>query len=348
MEGTMSRVPRRTLLKGAAIVGAASQIPGVAQAQPPPAARTFPPSAYVPETPVLDDGVPLRWLEDGPPRAMLGTTWGVPWPRGVLAPDRALRLTTGDGDPVPMQSWATGFWPDGSIKWTAHAIGPEAAPAAAYLLGPGEPATPTSPLRVIEDRHTVDVDTGVIRCRIAKRVQVLMPSIARGERPVATDGTLVCLRKNRPGDAETGAVRQERFTGEIQKVTVEQRGPVRAVVRVDGRHRADRGRRGCLPFTVRLYLYAGSDGSDGSRMVHTFVFDGDQQKDFISGLGIRFRVAMTDQLYDRHIRFAGEGDGQLREAVKGITGLRRDPVRRYARRRSTASDCQIHPHGTSG
>ena len=117
-------------------------------------------------------------------------------------------------------------------------------------------------------------------------------------------------------------MRQERFTAEVKAVTVEQRGPVRAVVRVEGRHRADRGRREWLPFTVRLYFYA---GSDGIRMVHTFVFDGDEAKDFISGLGVRFQVPMTDQPHDRHVRFAGDGDGVLGEAVRGITGLRRDP-----------------------
>jgi hypothetical protein len=60
-------------------------------------------------------------------------------------------------------------------------------------------------------------------------------------------------------------------------------------------------------------------------MVHTITFDGDQNKDFIRGLGVRFSVPMRDAAYDRHIRIAGEGKGFLTEAVKGITGLRRDP-----------------------
>lgn len=46
---------------------------------------------------------------------------------------------------------------------------------------------------------------------------------------------------------------------------------------------------------MRFHLYA---GSDAIRVVHS--------------------------VHDRHVRFAGEGDGVLAEAVRGITGLRHD------------------------
>jgi exo-rhamnogalacturonan lyase-like protein len=95
---------------------------------------------------------------------------------------------------------------------------------------------------------------------------------------------------------------------------------VRAVVRVEGKHR--RGRHAWLPFVLRFYLYA---GSDAIRVVHTFTYDGNQQKSFISGLGVQFTVPMRGEPHDRHVRFAGDGNGVLAEAVRGITGLRRDP-----------------------
>jgi hypothetical protein len=310
----MPKLSRRSLLVGAAMTGAATQLPALR-----PATASAGPMAEDQRSPAPD--VPLRWLE-GTPSALVGTTWGVPWPRGALPRGQELSLATASGEAVAMQSWPTGFWPDGSVKWTAHAIGTEAPPAEEYLLRPGTPAAPATALRVIDSGGAIEVDTGVIRCRIARRGRVLVPAILRGDRTVATGGTLVCLRKDAPGDEESGTVRQERFAAEIRTVTVEQRGPVRAVVRVEGRHRADRGRREWLPFTVRLYLYA---GSDGIRMVHTVVFDGDEKKDFISGLGVRFQVPMTDEPHDRHVRFAGDGDGVLGEAVHGITGLRRDP-----------------------
>jgi hypothetical protein len=103
-------------------------------------------------------------------------------------------------------------------------------------------------------------------------------------------------------------------------VTVEQSGPVRAVVKIEGRH-AGRGRN-WLPFVVRCYFHA---GGEMVRLMHTIVFDGQAQADFIAGLGLTFTVPLQGQLHDRHVRFSGQDEGLFAEAVRGITGLRRDP-----------------------
>ena len=95
---------------------------------------------------------------------------------------------------------------------------------------------------------------------------------------------------------------------------------MRAVIRLEGKH--SNGTRGWLPFTLRLYFYA---GSDALRVLHTIVFDGDESQDFIRGIGLRFSTPLTDALHDRHVRFVGEQDGLFAEAVRGLTGLRRDP-----------------------
>ena len=59
--------------------------------------------------------------------------------------------------------------------------------------------------------------------------------------------------------------------------------------------------------------------------MHTFVFDGDEQKDFIRGIGLRFDVPLRDAPHDRHVRFGGEAGGLWAEGVRNLTGLRRDP-----------------------
>ncbi|HWS34344.1 MAG TPA: hypothetical protein VN408_16585, partial [Actinoplanes sp.] len=248
-----------------------------------------------------------------------GTTFGVAWPRGAFPADQQFALATASGAAVPVQSWGTGFWPDGTLKWSAHAVGPSPAPAESYRLTPGTPAAPATALTVTDRRDRVEVDTGVIRVVVPRRGRHLLESVSRDGGAVVRDAELVCLRSNTV-ERETGTVITSAFESNIDKVTVEQSGPVRAVVKIDGNHR-DRHRR-WLPFSIRFYLYA---GSDGIRAVHTFTFDGDQDEDFIAGLGLRFRVPMTGEPHDRHIRFAGSGDGILGEAVRGITGLRRDP-----------------------
>ncbi|WP_100444194.1 exo-rhamnogalacturonan lyase family protein [Glycomyces xiaoerkulensis] len=267
------------------------------------------------------DSADLTWLE-GRPAESPGSTWGVPWGRGRFAADQRFRLVGDDGADVPVQTWPLAHWPDGSLKWTGHAIGPDAT-AAAFTLGAGEPAAPSTPVTVSERRNHIDIDTGVITARIATRGSDLIKYIKRGDRTIASGGHLVNITQSEAPDPENTWVTRKRYTSEIDEVAVEQDGPVRAVVRVEGHHRKVWGwGKSWLPFTVRLYFYS---GGESFRMVHTFIYDSDGSDAFIAGLGVRFKVALTDELYDRHVRFVGEGHGQLTEAVKGLTGLRRDP-----------------------
>ncbi|MET9110498.1 Tat pathway signal sequence domain protein, partial [Streptomyces zhihengii] len=270
------------------------------------------------------EAVTLGWLESGGLGAAPGTTLGVPWPKGAYPGNQKFALSTADGKQVPVQSWPLAQWPDGSLKWSAHAVGPEST-ADTFTLTAGEPAAPARRITVGRDGGTVTVDTGVIVARLGRSGSSLVKSVTRGGREIASNGRLVLLRQGEIEDGDQGKESYERFESTVLATEVEQDGPVRAVVRIDGRHR--RGNRSWMPFSVRLYFYA---GSESFRMVHTVTYDGTQEPgkasgDFVRGLGVRFTVPMHDASYDRHIRIGGDGTGLLREAVKGITGLRRDP-----------------------
>ena len=56
-------------------------------------------------------------------------------------------------------------------------------------------------------------------------------------------------------------------------------------------------------------------------MVHSFIYDGDQNKDFIRSLGVRFQVPMRGFIY-RHVAFAGADGGVWSEPVKPLVGRR--------------------------
>ncbi|MEV4109574.1 Tat pathway signal sequence domain protein [Nonomuraea sp. NPDC049695] len=254
----------------------------------------------------------LRWL-DRPGEQ--GVTWGVPWPRGTVERDAPFALADADGREVPVQSWVTATWPDGSVKWSAHAIGAQPA-AYAYRIEPGrEPATTDTPVTVVREKGLLTVSTGVVTWTIEESGGTLARSISRGSREIARDVRLVSLRQSEPTPDEGGPVARSETTGHVAAVTVEQDGPLRAVVRLEGRH------GDWLPFTVRLYFHA---GAEQVRIMHTFVWDGDPERDFLAGLGLRADVVMRDEPHDRHVRLAGSG-GFLTEAVRGLTGLRRDP-----------------------
>ncbi|MFE2887416.1 Tat pathway signal sequence domain protein [Streptomyces sp. NPDC059272] len=310
----MSPIPRRSLLKAAAVAGAAAQFSWVLGAKDAQAA---------PGTAAADgDPVTLDWLEDGGLGAAPGSTVGVPWPMGTYQEDQAFAVTDAGGAAVPVQSWPIAYWPDGSLKWTAHAV---SSGSGKLTLTAGDTAAPDKKVTVDRRGGTIDVSTGVITVKIGRNGSTLIKSVTRGSTEIAKNGRLVLIRQPEIEDEDQGAVKTERFDGTIGEVTVEQDGPVRAVVRIDGKHR--KGGRSWLPFSIRLYFYA---GADSFRMVHTITFDGTVEPgkaggDFIRGLGVRFTVPMRDQAYDRHIRIGGEGTGLLREAVQGITGLRRDP-----------------------
>ncbi|MGW4911538.1 exo-rhamnogalacturonan lyase family protein [Streptomyces sp. NPDC004270] len=310
----MSPIPRRSLLKAAAVAGAAAQFSwalGAKDAQAAPRAEA-----------ADADPVTLDWLEDGGLGAAPGSTVGVPWPMGAFQEDQAFALTDEDGKDVPVQSWPIAYWPDGSLKWSAHAV---SSGNGTLTLAAGDAVAPDRKVTVSTAGGTIDVSTGVISVKIGKNGSTLVKSVTRGSTEIARNGRLVLIRQPEIEDEDQGAVRTERFDGAIDAVTVEQDGPVRAVVRIDGKHR--KGGRSWLPFSIRLYFYA---GADSFRMVHTITYDGTQEPgrasgDFIRGLGVRFSVPMRDAAYDRHIRVGGEGTGLLREAVQGVTGLRRDP-----------------------
>jgi hypothetical protein len=197
------------------------------------------------------------------------------------------------------------------VKFTGFAAA--TAEAGPFRLSPGA-ATGSGGLRVTQAADAIEVDNGLSVTRIPRSGASLVESINVDGRVVARQGRLRCLLE---GGAE--------FTSEVKSVAMEQTGPVRAVVKVEGVHKG--GSREWLPFVVRLCFYS---GAPGVRMMHSMVFDGDQEKDFIRGLGVEFAVPMREQAHNRHVRFGGEDGGLWSEPVQPISGRRRLQGASYA------------------
>ncbi len=266
--------------------------------------------------------VPLRWLDDVPADlGIAGVTCGVPLLRGVVPDAAGLRVLDAAGSPVPAQCWPLATWPDGSVKWSGVALGASRVPEPGYrVVHAGSPAPAQGlAVRVTEDRAGVTVDTGAARVVVGRSGQDVVRSVHVGDAEVACAGRLVSSRQDHPEQSHRD---RRDAVGIVTGCVVEQAGPVRAVVRVTGAHREDDGGREWLPFTLRLVFAA---GAPTFRVVHSFVWDGDPDRDFLCSLGLRFTVPLRAAPYDRHVRLAGADGGFLREAVQGLTGLRRDP-----------------------
>ncbi|AGA77926.1 hypothetical protein [Echinicola vietnamensis] len=262
--------------------------------------------------------VDLSWLEDPKNTRFGGVTLGVPWPKGQLKKSEFF-MADDTGKQIPVQSWPLAYWPDGSIKWAGLAISQPTDMKGNWKLMPGKGVRPEKEISVEETSASIKVDTGVIQCTVGKSGSALLKSVTRNGRESLKNGRLVLLKQNGIlGEVEQIATAL--FEGEINQVTVEQDGSVRAVIKVEGKHHTS-GEEAWLPFVIRFYFYA---GEANIRTMHTIIYDGDEEKDFIKGLGVRFEVPMEDELYDRHVRFAGKGEGVFGEAVRGLTGLRRD------------------------
>ncbi|MBD1551275.1 Tat pathway signal sequence domain protein [Pseudomonas typographi] len=262
---------------------------------------------------------PLGWLGTQPPASFEGVTWGTPWPRGHVAAGSSFGLHGGDGSAPVLQSWPLAYWPDGSLKWTGHALGPQPSVPHHYRVTPLATPPTAAPTLAWEEGGQVVIDTGVLRCVIPLSGERLLERVERQGRAALLAGHLVLEVK---GDPDQPASPARRYRSHVSRVVVEQHGPVRAVVALYGAHDAVEGHGQLLPFVVRLYAYA---GSDTLRLVHTLTFDADAQQDFISGVGVRFDTPLQAPLHDRHVRFVGANGGVFAEAVRGLTGLRRSP-----------------------
>jgi hypothetical protein len=262
--------------------------------------------------------VTLHWLDGAPPANSQGVSWGIPWPKGTVQKTDSFALTAADGASVPVQTWPLAYWPDGSIMWSGQSISAKPGLAGPFQIAVGAPAAPAAKIVCTQDAAGISIDTGVMTSRIPKQGSSLFESISIGDRKIAENGKLVLTLEDRSQFDSQKILRQEDFVSQIKTVTLEQQGPVRAVVKIEGNHKSTTGDRAFLPFTVRLYFNA---GLDSIRMVHSFVFDGDDQKDFIKGLGLSFSVPMREEVINRHVRFGGD-TGMWAEPVKPVVGRR--------------------------
>lgn len=251
------------------------------------------------------------WHESAAPA---GVSWGVPFSEGAVSKDQAFQLRTGDGRSIPVQAWPMAYWPDGSLKWSGFAA---VLPAGAdsLLLGPEKTSPRGENTLVTETARGFLVHTGPLRCVIPRTGSVLLDSLEVQGHLVGQAGHLECLLQNGPDGEDYNRPAARRFVSLIDSVRTEQSGPVRAVVRLSGR--MQQGGRRWLPFTIRLYFYA---GSPSVRLVYTFLFDGNDQKDFIRGLGFVISVPMQGPAYNRQVGFSGEDSGIWAEPVRPLVG----------------------------
>jgi len=262
---------------------------------------------------------PLNWLEKGK-SGLPGLTWGVPWPKGTIKLNHKFHVSDQQGKEFFIQSWPLAYWPDGSLKWTGHAAA-NLPVEGLYKVIAGKAALAVQSLLITDSSSSIKIDTGKIICIVNKSGRILIPSITRNGHLVANAGVLTVLIQDQPEDTYDRPIRRETLNGDVESVVIEQNGPIKAVVKITGHHVSERLK--LLPFVIRLQFFA---GSDEIRILHTLIYNADENVHFVKGIGLSLEVPLNDELHNRHVRFVNnESDGVFAEAVRGLTGLRRDP-----------------------
>jgi hypothetical protein len=251
--------------------------------------------------------IALHYL-DSRPAAATGVTWGVAVPRGELAKGAPVHLQGPGGKAQPTQSWPLAYWPDGSVKWVGCAAVPAPTDGDAFSLVEGGGPVPAARVNVTQPGIEVIrcVETGAMTVEVGDRGRYLIQEIVRDGRSSVGGVELRMLLERRRRDGRNEIREREPFAGIIEQLAVEQAGPIRAVLRLTGRYRGEQSGRWMLPFTVRLVFYAGCDTIE---LVHSFVWDGDAERDFVAGLGLSAHVLLHDGVHNRHVRVVGE-DGK--------------------------------------
>ncbi|MDO5417663.1 MAG: hypothetical protein Q4F29_10720, partial [Lachnospiraceae bacterium] len=284
------------------------------------------------------------------------TTWGCIWPKGEYQAPDTCRLYNEDGETVPMQSRVTAYWPDGSVKWTAHTAdsrklterirveradeaemsGTQAAECGAAETkdraaetecgAAGREGSRSLQVRKLENGRFL-LEAGSLGLEYQTGGSRLFQNLTCDGRLLAEEAVPVLILE-KPGKEEGASVwRQERYQAEIRSVELEEEGPLFAVLRYEGIHVSDRGEKK-LPFVIRMKV-----GLDSGRLdfVHTFFYDGEENQDFLKGLGVRFTFPMEGKLYNRHVKAEAEHGCFHETAAQLLTWRPRVPQEIYDR-----------------
>lgn len=287
------------------------------------------------------------------------TSWGCMWERGKCTADTEYLVKNEDGSTRKLQSRVTAFWPDGSVKWTAHAadagklsdvaevVAVDGAVGAGGSRRDAEPVV-MERIRNLYGRQEAEFagsgdagqDDGISIKKEGRRfiitageLTAVIPENGKwlferleigGTLRAECAGPVLVLEKN--VNAHGQAARMDReYEGQVKNVMLEESGPVRAVVKFEGIHVSADGEEK-LPFVIRMMIGMGSRKLD---FVHTFLYDGDEEQDFLKGIGLRMSVPMQDEMYNRHVRIQGDHGVFHEAAAELLTWRPRVPERVY-------------------
>jgi len=255
-----------------------------------------------------------HWVRDTPMDATLPqyVTGGYPFPAGALQ-DPGLVEVKVAGKSVPVQTRTLGFWPDGSAKWVlltlpidpAQAVDECASPRVSLRNGKfipvqiqiGRTVVPSAAgltveklsedrVKVSEGEFSIQFGRGPQWLSVRKGGRDLVPQAEK--RALAYADYLLDPTRVFPFEAAPSGGKLDPGTLSVDKVTVEESGPLRAVVRLEGMTTNEEPTR----IIIRAEIEA---GRPMIRLTHTaeFLFK-DPRRTFLRGMGFELPLPGFD------------------------------------------------------
>lgn len=215
---------------------------------------------------------------------------GVPIPQGQLGDGGMVRLLAGSAE-IPVQIQTTARWPDGSVKWLLlnFAADVPAKSKSEYRLEYGHAvkrAAASRPLMVVESDNGLQIDTGKVRFSVDASGNINHSGIYQ---TVAED-------------TEGNVYRTAGAKGEI---TVEERGPIRAIIKTVA-PLIDKDGNELFLIENRIEAYR---GAAFLRVHHTLVVDGPDR--FTTIRRLDYQVPVGKQTASWRAALAGERELEL-------------------------------------
>lgn len=239
------------------------------------------------------------------------TTFGAIWNQGEVFADTRFLIKQDDGQTHPVQSRNTAFYPDGSVKWTAHTVNAGVVEDTFELL-PAEEALPEAGrgqqkeaegLTLREEREHFFIQTDNASVTVNKSGSNLFTDYhSAGKMPVLCARPVLQIERRTEENGRISKI-TETFTGKIQAVKLEEQGPLRITVKFTGIHENPLSGEQLIPFIIRMQIGA---GDDLVKFTHTFMYDGVEERDFLQGIGIRFELPIAGEMYNRHVKIPGD------------------------------------------
>jgi hypothetical protein len=203
------------------------------------------------------DGLGVHTRTPTPTPTPVPVRCGVPLPKGRVTDPSQLRLEDARGLPVPVQATATGFWPDGSLKWLNLDF---LAGASRYvvLIGSKQIESPgASQVSTSQNDAEITIITGPLKLIVPKEGPTSFPGLVWIDRDGNGEFSDLVVEGGRMWVALKGGTTGT-FRAQTSDVRLETSGPFRATIRLEGRYLAEDGEE-VDRFIMRIHAYAGCD-----------------------------------------------------------------------------------------